>query len=219
MSEVPSLKLFRRAVQEIPEKRDSDFVKVAYLLAARVSEVSLYASPYDMEHFKSRAYGQTISYKIELFKLEQPPVCEKALVIRMGVLKRAVKGVKADDTVFYKTVALPCDPKFEPWCLDLLKRIAKHKTLAFTLSRHTAWRLVRKNLSPLDPKIHTHSLRHYRISHLLNEYGFDAEDLVAYSGWSFKTVMGMRGMGAGQLDIYAHLAWKRYFPKLLKVAA
>jgi hypothetical protein len=213
MSEVPDLKLFRKAVDTIPVLRDRDFVKVCYLLAARVSEVLLYASPYDMEHFKSRAYGQTINYHIEEFEKQ------KVLVIKMGVLKRAVKGLKADDTTFYKSVALPCDPQYEPWCLDLLKRIAKHKTLAFTVSRHTAWRLVRKNLSPLDPKIHTHSLRHYRISHLLNEYGFDAEDLVAYSGWSFKTMMGMKGMGAGQLDIYAHLAWKKYFPKLLKVVS
>lgn len=208
---MPSLKLFRKAVDAIPSRRDRDFVKVSYLLAARVSELLIYATPYDMEHFKSKAYGHTISFNFAE-ELEQ-----KVLVIKMGVLKRQVKSVKADDTVFYKTVALPCDPKYEPWTLDLLKRIKKHKTLAFTLSRHTAWRLVRKNLSPLDPKIHTHSLRHYRISHLLNDYGFDAEDLVAYSGWSFKTVMGMKGMGAGQLDIYAHLAWKRYFPKLLKV--
>lgn len=64
----------------------------------------------------------------------------------------------------------------------------------------------------------THTLRHFRITYLITEYDFDPSDLCAYAGGTMKTGMGIAGMGAasGQLDVYAYLAWKRYFPKLLK---
>lgn len=56
-------------------------------------------------------------------------------------------------------------------------------------------------------------LRHYRLTHLVEEYGFDAYDLTVYAGWTFKTIF--KG-SAGQLDTYLHLDWRKYYEKLLK---
>ena len=60
-------------------------------------------------------------------------------------------------------------------------------------------------------------LRHYRLSHLCEYYNFDGLDLSNYGGWSVKTGMGMTGMTvSSNLDFYIHMAWRRYFPKLLR---
>jgi integrase len=136
--------------------------------------------------------------------------------VNCAVAKRSRKD-KEKEKIVYKIIALPMNPRYEPWTEDLLKWIVKTGSLSFPLTGDWINKgIVQPCLRELDRNVHSHSLRHWRITHLVSEYDFDPYDLTAYSGWTFKTTFGGMGMGSGQLDIYLHLAWKRYFKKLLR---
>lgn len=228
MIEVPQLTTFREVVDKIPSRRDEIMIKSLYLCAARVSEMVTKVTPYDLKHKKSAAYGQHLTWELKFYFPEgqaraqdKKALLHRALILKMPIAKRKKKSRKKEpsieDLIVFKTIALPCDPKFEPWTIDLLKWISKHKTLTFPVTRTWAWHLVRENLRELDPTVHTHSLRHYRITHLIDYYGFDPYEVTVYAGWTIKRTAGAMGFQAGSpIDIYTHLTWRRYFPKLLR---
>lgn len=203
---VPRLKHFKRFVNGIDDKRDRLLIQILYLLAARASEVCTKTIKYDLEHKKTRPFGQHLSYEIDEHE------GEKALVVTSGVLKRKSKRKKNVERLVTKAIGLPVNPKFEPWTIPILKHLEKTDRLSFDLTRHSVWRIVKSRLVPLDDSVTTHSLRHYRLTHLRQEYGFDAMELTIYAGWTFKTGV----QSSGQLDTYLHLDWRGYFPKLLK---
>lgn len=203
--QVPSLRLFRRAVDEIPSRRDRNLVKTLYLSCSRISELVSKVSEGDTH---SRGYGRELTYSIQDYEIPAVPEprVEKALVLKIRVAKRKA--------AVFKQAAIPTSSVFEPWCLDIMQHLVKQKgEPMFPFTRQVAWHILRKNLCPLDPKIHPHSLRHYRLTHLAEYYGFDQLDLLTLSGW---TASGGMGRGAAMLDTYLHLDWKRYFSKLLK---
>lgn len=205
---VPSVAAFRMAVENIQHKRNRLLIQAYYLLAARASELVTVTAPYDLEHGKSHPYGTELSWELTDYAPATPrpeDFIKKALVFKIRVAKRK-------KTVF-KSIGLPCDPRYEPWTEDLLRHINQFGTLGFSVTRQHVWYLVKKNLRSLDPDIHTHSLRHYRLTHLVEFYGFDDMDLIVYAGWTFQAGIGGR---AAMLDTYIHLDWRRYFPKLLR---
>jgi len=231
-SEVPEMPVFRAYVEKIPKKRDRLIIQTLYLTACRISELTTHVSPSEFRHDGSKPYGIFHNWKIGEY------MGEKVLLLRFAVAKR-VKREKREallkflgefqagmlnvklanelkNAIAWKYIALPCNPIYEPWTLDLLRYIKEYGSLTFNVTRQTVWRIIRRSLKELDAKVHPHSLRHYRINHLIEFYGFDAWDLSAYAGWSLKTTLGKLGMPTGQLDIYSHLSWRRYFPKLLK---
>lgn len=211
-SPVPEVYPFRTAVNHIKKERDRTFIQGLYLTASRVSELITQVTPYDKEHGQTRAFGKYVSFRTAKYNGED------VFLLKMPVLKRKAKVTKKKEDKVYKLIGLPVEPKYEPWTLKLMSWVRKYGTLNFDISRMTGWRIVKRWLGKLDPDVHTHSLRHYRITHLITEYNFDPFDLTAYAGWSFKTGMGKAGMGSvsGQLDVYAHLAWRKYFGKLLR---
>lgn len=120
-----------------------------------------------------------------------------------------------------KVVALPTSREIEPWTYDLLQWISKHGNINFGLTRQWFWNILRENLSEILPKKSKRNirnpLRHYRISHLIEYYGFDPYDLTSYVGWTIRSTFGQLGISASpNIDAYAHLRWRMYFPKLLK---
>ena len=123
-----------------------------------------------------------------------------------------------------KLIALPCSKVYEPWTEDLLKQISKTKTLSFKLTRQRVWQLYRTYLSPfLKPRNKRNKknpLRHFRLTHLVSAYDFNAFDLTVYSGWTLNTSAGMFGIQTSpQAGQYIHLKWRDYFAKLLKPLA
>jgi len=119
-----------------------------------------------------------------------------------------------------KYVPIVCDPRAEPWCIDILKWIQAYKAredaLRFDCCEMTVQNIVKKNLRQLDPKIHPHLLRHYRITHLIKAYDFTPYQITAFTGWSMKSTFQQMGVQASSnIDIYAHLQWKDYIDKLL----
>jgi integrase len=225
MSLVPNVNEFREAVDGILGLRDSLLVKTMYLTAARVSEVITKALPWELKHNQSKGYGQYMRWTLQDY--QEGKIKEKVLLLTMAVAKRSMRAKghkgkvlseKQRKKMVYKIVALPTSQKYEPWTIDLLKYLRKRGALTFDITRQWVNKLVKQNLRELDPTVHSHSLRHWRITHLVSHNGFDPYDITAFSGWTFKTTFGGMGMGSGQLDTYLHLAWRKYFPKLLRTA-
>lgn len=159
-----------------------------------------------------------MTWKLQDFKADDSENI-KALVLSMPIAKRCKKK-EGKEYLTYKEIALPCNPSFEPWTMDLLKWIqknqAKEDSLRFQVTRNTVRSTVIKHLYNLNPQVHCHSLRHWRLTHLVTYYNFDPYDLTQYAGWTFVGAFG-KGQGAsGMLDSYINLSWKRYFPKLLR---
>jgi len=204
----PDFRRLREYIDSIPSKRDSVLIKLLYLTAGRVSEVTTKVTPYDLKYNLSKPYGRHLDYSIGDYGNE------KVLLLKMAVAKRRIK--RRNNQPYYKIIALPTHPRYEPWTLDLIKWLRDNRRLSFDLTRNRVYTIVRKWLSPLDPKVRTHSLRHWRITHLVTEYDFTPYEITAYAGWTFKTGFSQMGMNSGTLDAYLHLIWKQYFPKLLK---
>jgi len=125
------------------------------------------------------------------------------------------------DKINLKVVALPTSRKYEPWTMDLLKWISKHRKISFNMTRVWFWQILRDNLSGILPKKDKHTmknpLRHFRISHLIEYYSMDPYEITSYTGWTIRSTFGQLGIAASpNIDAYAHLRWRQYFPKLLK---
>lgn len=217
MSKVPSLREFRHKVDHILDPRTALLTKSIYLTAARGSEVTTHIDPYDKEHNRVRLpYGTYVKCHMDTFDHEE--LRHKVLVIEMPIAKRKLKTTKTKTEeqklkLIFKPIALPCDPKYEPWTEDLINYIRKRGTLSFDLCRTRIRQLIIESFHRLDLDVTTHWLRHARLTHLSDFYKFDAEDLILMAGWTYQGAMGIR---TGQLDRYVHSHWTRYFPKLLK---
>jgi hypothetical protein len=211
-TDVPDLQGFRSVVEKICHRRDATLIKAAYLCAARVSELVTKVTPYDLQHGQTRPYGSHLSWKLTELdaSLEEKKVENKVLLLKSAVAKRSSKNPT------WKIIALPCHPQYEPWTLDLLQRIKDTGNLSFPLTRYRVHQILQKRLGALlnnNSRRILNPLRHYRLTHLVQDYGFDAYDLTVYAGWTFKTTF--KG-SAGQLDTYLHLDWRKYYQKLLK---
>jgi hypothetical protein len=116
-----------------------------------------------------------------------------------------------------QNIGLPCDPKIEPWTIDVLRYLTKTKDhkLSFNMTRQRVGRIVKEELHDISPDIRTHHLRHFRLTHLVQDYGFAPIDLITFAGWSFKSGLHSIGQSSGQLDSYIHLSWKSYINKLM----
>ena len=187
---IPELRLFRRVVEAIPCWRDRMRVKVLYLLAARASEVAFRDSDVP-------AYGSMMRHRVDEHMGEQ------ILLTKLVTLKK-----RGREGPVYRIVALPLNPRFEPWARELLDIIEEHGSLEpiLNVTRQMLGVSVRRWL-----KVRPHYLRHARITHLVEYYGFSGVELTVYAGWSFKT-----SVGVPMMDRYAHLSWRTYLPKLLK---
>ena len=101
-----SIKQFRNEVNSIDEDFDRNLVKIAYLTAARASELCNKTSPFDLLNGNSRPYGQFMEYALKDYEVsprEDPtlkePIITKAFVITAAVAKRGkrIKKGTADD--------------------------------------------------------------------------------------------------------------------------
>jgi hypothetical protein len=216
---------FRQTVEAIADKRHREICMVGYLLAARDCEIITKVSSCEIIHRKTKPYGQEMRVlPIQTFKVPgTKDTIVKVLPIKVSVAKRHKSRQDKPDrprTMYTKTIALPIDPKYEPWILPLLKRMMKHKDRAspfsFDVRRRTICKVTRQYLDKFLPPKSKYTvrnvLRHIRLTHLRRYYHFDNFDLCNYAGWTFK---GGVGKSAGQADSYIQGNWTEYFPKLL----
>lgn len=218
---VPEMGMFRTFLDRLKcPMSEKVFLELSYLLAARRSELCTKVTPWESEHQTTKPYGVMLSWELQNY-VKPDGQSIKLLLIKSAIAKQKKKQKDeeaAPQTLKVKTKIVPiiCHPDYEPFCIDLLKWIAKKKKLQFNFTGQTASNIVKRNLRRLDPRIHHHSLRHYRINHLIRNYNFNPYQISAYVGWSLKGVFGSMGMAASSnLDIYSHLSWQDYLPKLM----
>jgi len=234
LKSAPDYAEFRAYVDALPNQKNSFVIKALYLTACRVSELVMKTTEYDLRRGMTKPFGLFMRWEITEY------LGEKVLLLIFVTAKRYrkkggskivadfltkfIETKKVDDKLLsklrnilvWKIIALPCNPIYEPWTLDLLRYIKKNGTLGINLTRQRIWEIVKKSLKPFWPDVKTHSLRHWRLTHLAGHYNFDPYELVIYAGWTFRTGFSALGLPSGQLDTYLHLGWKRYFPKLLR---
>lgn len=119
--------------------------------------------------------------------------------------------------IYEKTIPIPINPKYEPWSKDIIQYILRNGVLRFDITDGMARSIARKYLKKLfGDWFRFHSLRHIRISHLIQYYNFDPYEISTFAGWSFRTAFAGMGIQASpMLDIYAHLSLNRIVAKLL----
>ena len=200
---IPSFVEFRQMVNSLPNCKETIGIKMAYLTAARRSEITTKCPKSEIKRGRAYPYGKHMTAEIKTFRKKE--FKEKVLVIRTPIAKRSKKKMK------FKRIGLPTSPIFEPWVTDLLLWIKLTGDIKLKISARTLDNWVKWGLRRYIPDIHAHSLRHYRTQHLIDIYQFEGLDLMPYMGWAAKTMLGS---AAGQLDTYGHLSWRKYFLKL-----
>ncbi len=198
------------------EPREARYgLMAAYLWAARASEVVGVASGSDT----TTPYGPrgTDAYQDVYKPPGEPPV--SVAVFRVKTAKR--EGLE-------RYIALPLDPKYEPWAAELLEYCrSKGSRLVYPFTRQTLHTYASKAFGGLTYEIApqkingelvekhkrdagVHFLRHVRASELASAYGFSAFDLATYCGWTLKNA-GLSSVMAR----YVGMSWQSYFPRLL----
>jgi hypothetical protein len=212
MMDTPTMRKFRERVEKIPSRRDRVLIKLLYLTAAKVSEVTRKVTPYDLTTKSSKPYGQYLEYSFGDYSNQ------RVFLIKLAVAQRRVK--RKHDLPYFKMIALPTPLTYEPWTRDLLTwiRDGEDYQLSFDLTRNRVYAIIRTRLRDLDPTIHPLSLRRWRITHLVTRYEFTPYDIAVYTGLTFRTGFSQVDMSEEIGDTLLHSTWKQYFPKLLKVS-
>ena len=223
---LPEVESVRERIENAQSEEAKFCLMAAYLFCARVSEIVGATNRYDVSHNQTVARGPTgKDVKLEIFELGD---------IKTDAAVFTVRTAKRDGKI--RKIALPIETKYEPWTEVLYNYYIEHGSdKVFPFTRQKAWEYAHeafKGLSypiekynlyqPEDPKpkpirahlkpFRTHALRHLRATELIETFGFTGFDLSVYGGWTLRSMVGV----GSALSRYAHLDWRRYFPKLLK---
>ena len=223
---LPEVETVRKRI-ETATKQDAKFcLMAAYLFCARASEIIGTTNRYDVVHNQTVARGPTgKDVKLETFELGD--IKTEAAVFTIRTAKRDGK---------IRKIALPLDKKFESWTEPLYNYYQEHgNDKVFPFTRQKAWEYAQETFTGLKYPIEkynmyeseenkpqpirahmkpfrTHALRHLRATELIETFGFTGFDLSVYGGWTLRSMVGV----GSAMSRYAHLDWRRYFPKLLK---
>ena len=217
LSNMPPVDSIRKRIESVDTEEARFCLMAEYLLCARISEIVGITSPSDLGKTLARGPKGT-EVKLDVFELG--PIREEAAIFTVYTAKRG--GIE-------RKIAIPLNPVYEPWTRELYNYFVKHgNNRVFPFTRQKAYKYAQEAFEdltyPIEPyrvggdkvkrhfrKFRTHALRHARATELIEFYGFDHFDLCVYGGWTMKSAMGV-----GSLSRYAHLQWRKYFPKMLK---
>ena len=223
---LPEVETVRKRI-EIATKKEAKFcLMAAYLFCARASEIVGATNKYDVKNNQTIARGPS-GNDVKLETFEMGDIKTQAAIFTVRTAKRDGK---------IRKIALPLEKTYEPWAEQLYSYYREHgDDKVFPFTRQKTWEYANntfKGLSypiekynlydPEDPKpkpvkahlkpFRTHALRHLRATELIETFGFTGFDLSVYGGWTLRSMVGV----GSAMSRYAHLDWRRYFPKLLK---
>ena len=223
---LPDVETVRKRIISAKKKEARFCLMAAYLFCARASEIIGTTNRYDIAHNQTVARGPTgKDVKLETFELGE--MKNEAAIFTIRTAKRDGK---------IRKIGLPLEKKFEPWTEPLYEYYLEHgNEKVFDFTRQKAWEYAQETFIGLsypiekynlyDPEstkptpirahmkpFRTHALRHLRATELIETFGFTGFDLSVYGGWTLRSMVGV----GSALSRYAHLDWRRYFPKLLK---
>lgn len=201
----PTPEEVRARISEVSPRSRRLALTAQYLWAARRCEVT------GKYHF--------VAENLELVTWRQHPVAIFKVVRGKVEVKEEGDEELATEPVF---VVIPMNPDYEPLTKELVEFVQdRGQGKVFRFSDSTLWRASKSAFKGMNYKIMkgrrikgwreagTHFLKHIRISELINRFGFDGVDLVAYTGWSPKQT-GMPPI----MQRYAGLQWQKYVGKL-----
>jgi len=218
--DLPTVDVVRERIEKCSEESIRLCLMSAYLFCGRVSEVIGKASLGDTTVARgpkgSDAREDKFSWGTTLID---------ATVFRVKTAKRG--GLE-------RLVAVPSEKKYDPWVLTVYDYFKKRgEQTVFPFTRQRVWQYSKEVFEGLQYPIEryrvvkgkivkvvdrhfrdfrTHALRHMRATELIEYYGFDGIDLSIYGGWTLRSMIGV----GSAMQRYAHLQWRKYFPKLLK---
>jgi hypothetical protein len=223
---LPEVKTVRKRIESATKKESKFCLMAAYLFCARVSEIVGATNRYDITHNQTMARGpEGTDVKLETFELGD---------IKTEAAIFTVRTAKRDGKI--RKIALPLEKAYEPWTESLYDYYCEHGSeKVFKFTRQKAWEYAQETFTglrypidkysqydPEEPKpkpvrahmkpFRTHALRHLRATELIETFGFTGFDLSVYGGWTLRSMVGV----GSSMSRYAHLNWRRYFPKLLK---
>ena len=223
---LPEVKTVRKRIETATKKEAKFCLMAAYLFCARASEIIGSTNQYDLRNNQTIARGPTgHDVKLETFDLGDTKT-EAAIF--------TVRTAKRDGKI--RKIALPLGKTYEPWTEQLYNYYLEYgEDKVFPFTRQKAWEYAQQTFIGLsypidrynqydteDPKpkpvkahlkpFRTHALRHLRATELIETFGFTGFDLSVYGGWTLRSMVGV----GSAMSRYAHLDWRRYFPKLLK---
>ena len=205
-----------RLLEKIGDVENPDRVK-AIICTSNVSEArkQLLADAYDY-YCQFKGYKWTKPH----FTREAVPIFLPLESELDALIAKRKKKQKEDSLIVpMKTVPIILDDRIEPWGRDIANWLIHTELskgqLNFKFGSTTATKIVKANLRGMDKHFHLHLLRHYRISHLITNYGFNPYELTSFTGWSIGSTFGALGIKASSnIDVYSHLSWKSYIDKL-----
>ena len=223
---LPEVETVRNRIESATKEEAKFCLMAAYLFCARASEIIGATNRYDIAHNQTVARGPTgQDVKLETFELGD---------IKTEAAIFTVRTAKRDGKI--RKIALPLEKTFEPWTEPLYNYYLEHRNdKVFPFTRQKAWEYAHETFSGLsypierynkydleNPKpkpvrahnkpFRTHALRHLRATELIETFGFTGFDLSVYGGWTLRSMVGV----GSAMSRYAHLDWRKYFPKLLK---
>ena len=223
---LPEVETVRNRIESATKEEAKFCLMAAYLFCARASEIIGATNRYDIAHNQTVARGPTgQDVKREIFELGD---------IKIEAAIFTVRTAKRDGKI--RKIALPLEKTFEPWTEPLYNYYLEHRNdKVFPFTRQKAWEYAHETFSGLsypierynkydleNPKpkpvrahnkpFRTHALRHLRATELIETFGFTGFDLSVYGGWTLRSMVGV----GSAMSRYAHLDWRKYFPKLLK---
>lgn len=221
---LPSVELIRQRIDSVNKDEIRICLKCAYLFTARISELISTASPKDTTTPRG---PKGTDVRLDTFELG--PLKEDVAIFKIKTAKRGGKE---------RLIALPLNKQYEPWTEEVYEYYqSTGNDSVFPFTRQKAWQysknafegltypieryfIIKKTLevikkheipSHIKP-FRLHALRHLRTTELIEIYGFDGVDLSIYGGWTLRSTIGV----GSAMERYAHLQWRKYFPKLLK---
>ena len=223
---LPEVETVRNRIESATKEEAKFCLMAAYLFCARASEIIGATNRYDIAHNQTVARGPTgQDVKLETFELGD---------IKTEAAIFTVRTAKRDGKI--RKIALPLEKTFEPWTEPLYNYYLEHRNdKVFPFTRQKAWEYAHETFSGLsypierynkydleNPKpkpvrahnkpFRTHALRHLRATEFIETFGFTGFDLSVYGGWTLRSMVGV----GSAMSRYAHLDWRKYFPKLLK---
>lgn len=201
---------------KIDGKKLKTLTQFLLLSASRISEAVVTQRPCERNGtIKTKAVlntGNELTLHLDSFEGEEVAVWN-------------LKTLKRKDHVV-RSVALPMNPKYEPWTRDLVRMWGSDlDENPWDISRHHAWAankmwfrgmkyIVKTKEGETWKNLGNHGLRHIRIKELITNYGFTPLEVQRFVGW---TAGSLKGIGVNpMMDTYFSLVWRDYFPKLLK---
>jgi hypothetical protein len=220
--ELPKVETIRNRI-ELTQSPEAKFCLMAeYLFCARISEIIGRKCPSDLTTTPRGITGKDVqqtAFKIGKQKYD----------VAVFTVRTAKRGGKE------RKIALPFEKEFEPFTEQLFNYVRQFgSNHVFPFTRQKAFEYsteIFKGLTyPIErykpfkngvqlPEVEehskpfrTHALRHLRATELIEVFDFSGIELSIYGGWTLRSMLGV----GSSLSRYAHLHWKKYFPKLLQ---